>query len=110
MDKNSTQRYRILPLVVISFILLIGTFYSTNVRATNSISQSPGTQLAYYNGWHGGGWHRGGWGWGGGYYGVGYGVSNVYWTGWRYYGRHCQRSCLVNRWNGHVIRCHRRCF
>ncbi|QRN03696.1 hypothetical protein GH742_07345 [Legionella sp. MW5194] len=37
-----------------------------------------------------------------------------YWTGWQpIYWRHgiqCQQRCLVNRWNGRILQCERRCF
>lgn len=109
MEKVSSRQYKIIPALIISLALLIGAFYSSFASATETIPQPPGTQLAWFVGYHnyyGGGYYRPNYV----YSGPRYRYRNVHWTGWRYVGYHCQRTCLVNNWDGRVLRCNRRCF
>jgi len=51
--------------------------------------------------------HRGDWGHCHGHRG------GMYWNYYPYYYRHgvrCQKSCLINRWNGAIIRCKQQCY
>jgi hypothetical protein len=103
---SSIKKLRLLPILVASFLLLAMCF-SANTQAaiTPSMPNSNPMQLAYhYVHGHPGYYHGS---WRPRHYGT-------YWTGWRpYYWRHgyrCKRSCLINRWNGSVIRCKNRCF
>lgn len=110
-----------IPLFALLSIALIPTSASANTTPSPNPTLTPGTQLAYYVGhprrYYGRGYY------GRGYYGhryyrravyaapivyAGYRAGS-YWTGWRYIGHGCSRSCLVNRYNGHVIRCKQRC-
>lgn len=114
MDGYSVKSLGLLPTLVVSSLLFLAVGFTANVHATSTQQQSaPGVtnnlQLAYYyvHGYWGPGYRHY---WGPGYYHR----RGVYWTGWRpYYYRHgvrCQRSCLVNRWNGAIIRCAKRCY
>ena len=92
-------------------ILLALTLFSNPVKAAlpGSVETSAinGVQLAsFYYGPRRGYW-RGGIGFGPGY---GYHRRGVYWTGWRSMGPRCQRTCLVNPYNGYVVRCKTRCL
>ncbi|ASQ46066.1 hypothetical protein [Legionella clemsonensis] len=106
----SVKRFRLLPVLITSvFLFLAAGFFAATAQAATSTPLTPSankTELAYfyvYDRYPGRYWgprryyHR-----------------NVYWTGWRtYYYRHgyrCQRNCLINRWNGAIIRCAKRCF
>ncbi|MDI9818397.1 MULTISPECIES: hypothetical protein [unclassified Legionella] len=110
MDSYSVKRFGLLPAVVFSFVLLLAAGSTASAKAA-SPQQAPGAtnyiQLAYY---HVHNRHRDRhWGSKRGHY-----RHHTYWTGWRtYHRRHgirCQRSCLVNRWNGAIIRCVNRCI
>ncbi|KTD60840.1 hypothetical protein [Legionella shakespearei] len=105
MEKVTNQNSKLLPMLLISFILFIGMFFYTGLTyASTSPSQPPGTQLAYFIGYHSYG------GPGYIYYGPKYRPRGTYWTGWRYIGHGCKRSCLIERWSGRVIRCTKRCY
>lgn len=84
------------------------TLYSNNAHADSV----PGTQLAYFVGYHG--------------YPKGYydkfvyqpayltyprvvRVNRLYWSRWTDTGYGCRSSCLINSYNGAVLRCQRRC-
>lgn len=103
MEKVSIRSYKNISRLFLSLIILIGFFYSSIVQADTSPSQLPGQQLAYFIGYHSGGYyepppyyyhrhHR-----------------SLFWTPWRYVGHGCRKSCLIDRWSGHVIRCRRIC-
>ncbi|WP_141676650.1 hypothetical protein [Legionella jamestowniensis] len=112
MHHCSIKKFRLLPVFIASlFLFIAAAFFAATTQAATSTPLTPNankTELAYfyvydrYPGRYWGPWrHR--------HY-----HSNVYWTGWRpYYYRHgyrCQRSCLINRWNGVIIRCVKRCY
>lgn len=102
---SSIQYHKLLPMLIVSFIIFIGSFYSSFAQANTQLTQPPGTQLAFYIGFHNyyGGYYNPV------YYGPRYYRYRTYWTGWRYIGHGCRQSCLIDRWNGRVIRCSRRC-
>ena len=106
MEKVSASNFKLRPILLVSIILFIGTFYSVCANATN-MAQPPGTQLSYFVGYHNyyGGYYRPGYV----YYGHRHYHRNVYWTGWRYKGYGCRKNCLIDRWTGRAIRCTRRC-
>lgn len=107
MEHAKTQHYRVLPLIFLSFVLLAGGLYSTQAKASSS-STTPlaGQQLAYYIGYHSAPsyvyqeprprYHH-------------HHPRRSYWTGWRYVGHNCRKNCLIDRWNGRVLRCNRVC-
>lgn len=100
MDKVSNQNVKLLSVPLVSFILFIGIFfYSSLSQASTNTSPPTGTQLAYFVGYHSYGGH----------FGPKYRSRGAYWTGWRYIGHGCKRSCLIDRWSGRVIRCNKRC-
>ena len=105
MNNEIAISNRTLPLLL-SFILLLAACYSGSANAVvvqkNLTQTAAGTQLAYYYGYH----HPRP------FYGPRFN-NRVYWGGWRPhrgYGQNCQRRCLVNQWNGRIIRCERRCW
>ncbi|MCL9683737.1 hypothetical protein [Legionella maioricensis] len=107
MEKARVKNYGLLPILLASFILLIGTFYSVYSNASNNASQPPGTQLAYFIGYHSyGGYYLPGYI----YYGPRHYPRRAYWTGWRSIGYGCRQTCLIDRWSGRAIRCSRRCI
>ncbi|WP_457589636.1 hypothetical protein, partial [Legionella pneumophila] len=73
---------------------------ASNTNADQYLSGN--TQLAYFIGIHS---YPGNYYWRGPVY-----YKNAYWTKWRYFGYGCQKSCLIDRWSGRVIRCAKRCF
>ena len=101
MDKVRTQNDRIFPFLMASFLFFIGIFLTQLTYASTSGSELAGKQLAYYHGSHGG------------YEGVRHGstIQGRNRSGYRgaYHQGGCRRYCLVNRSNGHVIRCKKRC-
>ena len=101
-------KYRLMPILLASFMLLIGTFYYGCANAKNNVSPAPGTQLAYFIGYHSynGGYYRPGYI----YYGPRHYPRRSYWTGWRSIGYGCRQTCLIDRWSGRAIRCSRRCL
>jgi hypothetical protein len=110
MDKATTQNSKLLLMLLTSFILFLAMFFYTGLNyASTNTTQPPGTQLAYFIGYHsyGGNIHTGP---GYIYYGPKYHPRGTYWTGWRYIGHGCKRSCLIERWSGRVIRCTKRCY
>lgn len=106
MEKISAKNHKKIPIMLVSFILFIGAFYNVVANANNNLTPLPGTQLAYFIGYHS---------YYGGYYRPGYVYDGprhhrrVYWTGWRYAAYGCRQHCLINRLNGHAIRCEQRC-
>lgn len=119
-------RKRMLFSLIGSLLFFVGMSYMPITTANTPNNQSnftntqAGNQVAYYRGYHG---YRGGYGHRG-YRGYGYrrGVyyaapvavygaarGGAYWTGWKYVGHGCSRSCLVNRGTGHIVRCKQRC-
>ncbi|WP_131794612.1 hypothetical protein [Fluoribacter gormanii] len=109
MEKISIPIYKIFRLLVLSFVLLTGFLYTNLAKAETTCSKLSGQQLAYFVGYHSGNYyepspyyepppyhhhrhHR-----------------RFYWTDWRYIGHGCSQSCLIDRWNGGVIRCKRSC-
>ncbi|KTC69267.1 hypothetical protein Lbir_2006 [Legionella birminghamensis] len=103
---------KMLPALLV-LLMTFGTIQSVQAQVNTTSPQTTlaGKQLAYYYGGH---WYR----YPGHYYGPGYiyygpryynrHYYKNYWTGWRPYG-HCRKTCLINQWNGQVIRCVRRC-
>lgn len=116
-----THIARIVKLLPIIFASVLFFTAIPSAQAEGNVVAAPnamaGTQLAYYYGGH---WYRHPgryWGPGYVYYGPRYyhyyyapHVYRTYWTGWRPYGYRCNRTCLVNQWNGGVVRCVRRCY
>ncbi|CAM2838113.1 Uncharacterised protein [Legionella steigerwaltii] len=103
MEKVSIRSYKTISHLLLPFIIFIGFFYSSLVKADTLPAQPPGQQLAYFIGFHSGGYyepppyyfhrhHR-----------------NLFWTPWRYVGHGCRKSCLIDRWSGQVLRCRRIC-
>lgn len=35
---------------------------------------------------------------------------NHYWINSNHISYHCQKSCVIDRWNGRIIRCYTRCY
>lgn len=105
MEKTLTKSSRLLPLMILSFVLSLGLFYTSIAEATGSV-QPPGTQLAYFIGFHSypGGYYRHH----NVYYGNRYRHNNYYWRNWGHR-RGCSKSCVVDRRSGAIIRCYRRC-
>lgn len=100
--KVSARSKRTVPLLFVSFLILIGGLYSTVTQAS---TLPTGQQLAYFVGYH-----------------YAPGQSHIgpnrhyhhqprqpYWTGWRHTSPRCQKRCLVDRRTGHIIRCTRVC-
>ncbi|KTD65222.1 hypothetical protein [Legionella spiritensis] len=113
MDKQGVCEFKSLPVFLSSILFLITLCFSNQVNAGENRSElqrsvlqtAAPNQYAYYYGY---GYRPRGYI----YYGPRY-RSRYYWTGGRVYYRHglrCQRRCLVNRWNGVVVRCVRRCY
>ncbi|KTD13808.1 hypothetical protein [Legionella hackeliae] len=128
MYNSSVKRIRLLPVLLTSFIIFFAVgFTATTQAATSEPSPTPAKQmqLAYFNVYnkpgyykHSGYYNHSGyhkypgryWGpWRNRYY-----QPTLYWSNWYpYYYRHgyrCQKSCLINSWNGMIIRCQKRCF
>lgn len=131
MNGKVTARNPALYLSLLASLFLFGFGYSYNADAASAAGEGANIQLArngHHHGYHGHHGYRGYRGYHRGYRGyrvyrpgvyIGPGVyygpryRGNYWTGWRTYYRHghrCVRRCLINRWNGAVIRCNRRCF
>ncbi|WP_146740002.1 hypothetical protein [Legionella quinlivanii] len=108
---------KMLPALLV-LLMTFGSIQSVQAQTTPNKPQTSlaGQQLAYYYGGH---WYR----YPGNYYGPGYiyygpryynrtyypkHYYRNYWSGWRPYG-HCRQTCLINQWNGQVIKCVRRC-
>lgn len=112
MEGISVRDNKLMPVFLACALLFTSIFYSNYVHANNA-SSPPGTQLAYFVGYHS-------------YYGAyypGYGeyypgyvyyrtrnYHRAYWTHWIRIGYACRQKCLINRWNGRVVRCVRRCY
>jgi hypothetical protein len=104
MEKVNTKSYKIIPIFIISFLVLIGALYNTAAKANTASTPLSGTQLAYFVGSH---------------YAPSYVYHGprvyhhrpraVYWSNWRYVGHGCRKSCLVDRWSHRVIRCKQVC-
>lgn len=108
--KKSGTRNSLTFAYVLSLVLLCGIFYTGTSHAETNLV--PGTQLAYYVGYHNGGNYRGGYNYRHypkyiqsprHYY------RNSYRTPWRYIGNNCRKACWVDRWTGRTIRCYRTC-
>lgn len=106
MKQVITKSYRAFILSVFSFLILTGGLYSTVAKA-NTPPPAPlaGEQLAYYIGYH----SAPGYVYYGPQYYPHYHPRKLYWTGWRYIGHGCRKNCLINRWNGRILRCDRTC-
>ncbi|MFT4059138.1 MAG: hypothetical protein QM652_06275 [Legionella sp.] len=101
MEQVSIKSYKAHFILPFSIILLISALYSPRAKANTLESTSiAGQQLAYFIGYHSAPGYI--------YYGPRH-HRNFYWTGWRYVGHGCRKNCLVDRWNGRVIRCNRIC-
>jgi hypothetical protein len=100
--------YKLLPVLIVMLISCIGTFYSTSADASNHSHPLHGPEMAFH-------FEMGDTGpfYGPPYYSPVYPGPiyrrNVYWTGWRYIGYGCERSCLISSWDGQILRCKRRC-
>lgn len=88
------------------FILFLGSQNSA-LAQSNKVNTAPGPVLAYFVGYHSyyGGNYRPGYM----YYGSKYRTGGRYWTGWRYVGYGCQKSCQIDQFSGRAIRCKKRC-
>ena len=104
MEKVSIKTAKTIPVLVISFLILIGGLYSTVAKA-NTPTQPACQQLAYFVGYH----SAPGYVYYGPRYNTHYHRSKLYWTGWRYVGHGCRKNCLVDRYSRRVIRCNRVC-
>lgn len=102
---NSSAKYfKLLPLYL--GVTLAMLFSSTALTMSSNVAKAPLIQLAHYHGYYNypaGYWQP-----------QRYHHSNYYWTNGRpYYHRHgyrCHQSCMINRWNGQIVRCVNRCF
>ena len=103
MEKTMNKSYSSFTLLILSFLLLIGSLYSTVAKANTPSQLSSSTQLAYFIGYHSSpGYH----------YAPpprAYHRNKFFWTGWRHVGHGCRKNCLIDRWSGRVIRCNRVC-
>ncbi|WED44480.1 hypothetical protein [Legionella cardiaca] len=112
MNNYSVKEFKLLPILTAFFLIFIAIGYTTTAQAAtvqpSTVSKNfQPTQLAYfyvydtYPGRYWGPWRH-------------YHRPRAYWTGWNtiYLGHRtiCQRNCLVNTWNGMVIRCVKRCI
>ncbi|HAT7922286.1 TPA: hypothetical protein JBA38_02480 [Legionella pneumophila] len=105
MKMVNIQIPRSFAILNLTFLLFITVSFSNaaNANSTNSAQYLSGnTQLAYFIGFHS---YPGNYYWRGSIY-----YKNAYWTKWRYIGYGCQKSCLIDRSSGRVIRCAKRCF
>ncbi|HDS3847954.1 hypothetical protein [Legionella pneumophila] len=101
----STYVLRLFVILNSTFILFITVLFCNLASASNTNADqylSVNTQFAYFIGVHS---YPGNYYWRSPVY-----YKNVYWTKWRYIGYGCQKSCLIDRWSGRVIRCAKRCF
>lgn len=105
MEKMLVEKTKLIPLLFTSFLLVLALGYSMKLHA-NQASAIPGTQLAYFIGYH--------------EYNGFYTPSNVYsnpkykhkrsyWSGWKKSGSGCRKNCLIDRFSGRAIRCSKRC-
>lgn len=104
MEQAATKRYRAIPILIFSFLILAGGLYSTISKADTLSSPIAGEQLAYFIGYHSSPGYV--------YYGPQYyhhHQRKLYWTGWRHTGHGCRKNCLMDRWSGRVVRCNRLC-
>lgn len=103
MKKDSTHNFKLLNVINSYLILFLMLLISNIAGASTNPNQQPlsNTQLAYYIGIH----SYPGYYWRGPVY-----YRSTYWTKWRYIGHGCQKSCLIEKWSGRVIRCAKRCF
>lgn len=107
MEQISIKDNKLMPVFLISSLFIISLFFSSYTYADNAPS-SPGTQLAYFIGFHS--YTGGGYAYPGRiYYGPRHHPRRAYWTSWRRVGYACYQKCLINSWNNRVIRCSRRC-
>lgn len=105
MERTRIKRYPLTMVLFTAMVILAG-LYSGHAKA-NSSNQLPGTQLAFFIGYHSYGGHiRPAYV----YYGPRKRARGVYWTGWRFSGNGCRNTCLVDRWTGRAIRCKKRCM
>ncbi len=121
MDNQTFAIQSSLSALLLSSILLLGFTFTGTSHATPLTQSGQGygktsIQLAHGGPRHRHHRHHRNRHWRGGgymYFGPGYRRPSAYWTGWRVYHRHgrrCARKCLVNRYTGRIIRCHRRCY
>lgn len=104
MEQVNVKSYRIMPILLISFLMLTGALYTTVAKAGSPSSSPAGMQLAYYIGYHSAPSYV--------YHEPRYTPRpqrRSYWTGWRYIGHGCRKNCLIDRWSGRVMRCTRTC-
>gem|GEM_PF-2876634 len=107
MNKSYAQGKGIFFNGLLTVAFCLGLVCSTASQAAVQTNPLAGTQLAAYYGVH--------------VYDGGYGRNyhrpvhyrgkrhSTYWSNWKYIGRGCERSCLIDNWTGRVIRCQSRC-
>lgn len=91
------------------FVFFIIYFAALNhaMAHTSQVHSTPVPVLAYFIGYHSydGLYNRPGY--------INNGARNkkgkAYWTGWRYIGHGCQKSCYIDQFSGKAIRCKKRC-
>lgn len=90
--------------LIFIFMIGIGIFFNSSVRAKTTSTPLAGEQLAYFIGYHSSPGYV--------YYGPHYyhhQLRKFYWTGWNYSGHGCRKNCLIDRWSGRIVRCNRQC-
>lgn len=93
---------------LVFFVLFAMYLFCMNSGHTHTTkSPATGSVLAYFVGYHSyyGGNYRPGYM----HYGSKYRTGGKYWTGWRYAGYGCQKSCQIDQFSGRAIRCKKRC-
>lgn len=107
MDHELLGSFRKFLLLFIA-LLLASSAFTNSAQAQSSKMPTQAIQLAW--------WYSGGAGW------YNYGSSqpysvyyeprgnSYYWTPWERLPNGCKKTCLVNQWNGEVMRCAKKCI
>lgn len=111
MYKVSSLRSPVILSLFGSIILLLGALYSGTTKAETASPQPPGTQLAWFVGYHdyyGGGYYRPNYVHPGPRYKYKY--RTVRRNGRYYAGYTCKKTCQVDIWDGRLLGCRNRCY
>jgi hypothetical protein len=90
------------------FFILGGVLYTAGSDAQTN--PAPGTQVAFYVGYHSGGHYRGSYEPNRRYINSPrHYYRSSYRTPWTNIGHNCRKSCWIDRWTGRTLRCYRTC-